>query len=462
MDLKDFFKIQSKAVAVKWGVPSPSVEVQNSPKSKRMSTGVRTIFDFDSFKFIITYLESGRAAYAQQTMWLSVSLEDDLVLPYSIYDVLAFCEPENFNSYTYTYVDSKELMIKCFEEIEELVSRIVPEFSELLSNGITRNRFISTQKQTINKYFGDNVIESSELVGGAADKLISLMLDNFYQAQIESAVIGSQSLFYRGSEEKALKRLRKAKCRTLYQENLMKYIENGGKREVVSNAVSEASAEKGCLRHNKDSINEDFKAIFGIILCTALVSLLLGGIYLFAIKLLFSDAQLVLGIKENLTVFPFVGLLVSVPVTLNILSHKKIKKNTGDIKKVYSVTLSENGKKLVKYFTIIAEALAVIMVFFSVFSTTVFKEDKVMYTEEDFPLSFEECSYDAIEEIAIVKGYYYKDEYVDEEYITFKTISDRTADLYNSTFKSADIIRENKEFFENKGIEVREQCTINN
>ncbi len=456
MDLKDFFKIKSREMGIKWGVGAPAVEVLKSPKNKKMSEGIRTIFDFDSFKFIITYLESGRAAYAQQTIWLSVSLDEDLVLPYSVYDVLAFCEPDNFKSYTYTYVDSKELMAKCFGEIEELVVRLAPKFSAFLSDGITRNRFITNQKQAVNKYFGDNVIENSELVGAAADRLIGFMLENYYEAQIEAAVIGSQSLFYAGNEEKALKKLRKSKARSLYQDNLMKYIENGGKREAISEAVNEASAVKGHLRQHNGNINEDFRVLFNILLSSLIVFLLLGGIYLLVIKLLFSDAQLILGVKENLIVFPFVSLLVSVPAVLNMLSHKKMKKQTGDVKKVYSATLSQNGKKILKYFTIMAESLAVMMLFFSLFSTMVCKDDKILYTEEDFPLRFEECSYDVIEEIAIVKGYYYKDEYIEEEYIAIKTISGQVIDLYNSSFKSMDIVKENKDFFEDKGIEVKE------
>ncbi len=455
MDLKDYFKKQSREASLRWGVGTPLVEVLKNPKRK-MSTGVRTTFDFDSFKLSIAYLESGRAAYAQQTIWLSVSLDESLVLPYSIYDVLAFCEPENFNCYTYTYVDSQQLMEKCFEEISELIKRLVPKFKALLADGVTKNKFITSQREAINSYFGDSVLESSEMVGGAADKLISYMLENFYEAQIEAAVVGTQSFFYAGNEEKALKKLRKSKSKTIYQKNMLDYLENGGKNQGVSSVIAEASTENGYARQKKNRANIAPLAIAYVVLFTIVSVVVLCGLYLGATRIFFGGSELVIGIKENLLTLPFSALCLSVPVSATAIIRKCEKKEKNAPSDVHIPVATINRKKIAKYMLLVAECVAVAMLFFSIFSTTVFTDDKVLYSESTYALSHEECNYDVIEEICIVKGYYYDNKFTDESYVAIKTISGRVIDLYSSSFMSADEVKEKASFFENKGISVIE------
>ncbi len=455
MDLKDFFKIQSKASAAKWNVGAPSIEVLSSPRRK-LSTGVRSTFDFDDFKFTVTYLESGRAAYAQQTIWLSVSLDESLVLPYSIYDVLAFCEPENFNCYTYTYVDSKELMIKCFEEIGELIERLAPEFKEVLSNGIDKNRFITNQRKAVNDYFGDNVIENSEMVGGAADKLVAFMLENFYEAQIEAAVVGSQSFFYNSDSKKALKKLQKSKSRTLYQENLMKYLENGGESFKASQTVREASQAKGAARHSGD----DAKILLYLLLFTVAVSTVLCVVYLGIIHVMFRESHMLLGVKENLFVFPFSAIVLAIPFALSYSAKKRETTKKGNITSVYRLSVSPGAKTALKYFTVLSEALMVLVMFFAVFSTVSFEETGVRFSESDYPVSNQECRYESIEEVAVVRGFYEDGEYIQKDHIIIKTVSGQFIDLYNSSFMSIEEFYENAAFLKDKNVTLSEYKSV--
>ncbi len=459
MDLKDFFKVQSKEIAQKWGVYSPGIEVLNASENKKVANAVRSVFDFDKFKLVLTYYESGRVSYAQQTIWLSVSLEEELLLPYSIYDILAFCEPENFNCYTYTYVDSEELMVKCFGDIEKLVSRIAPKFKDFLSDGINKNRLITRQRKNINDYFGDDVLTQSEMVGGAADKIVSFMLDNFFQAQIESAVIGSQNLFYIGNEEKALKKLRKAKCKSQYQENLLKYLENGGKNEGVSEAVKEASLKKGATRHSVKP-REGLKSIIYSLLVAIPISIIMILLYTLITFVLLRNSVFSVGFFENMTLIPLFALYPAIALGTSILMKKRDKKTKNITTGVRGLRISPTAKTVLKYLTIFTECVAVLGCFFCAFSNTGFYDSYFKYTEEDFPTSFEQCDYSSVKAFIIADGFMQEDEFCEGKHLLVETISGRVIDLYYSTYYSTDKIIENEDFFNEKGIEIKRFKTL--
>ena len=456
MDLKDYFINLSRSTAVALRCESPAIKTLVSGKNKT-KTGVLASFDFDSFKMNISYIEQGRAAYAQQTLWVSFVLESDETLPYSLYDILAFIEPQNFNCYTYTYVDSKELMSQCFAQLIILFNRIIPAISEFLKSGVNKNKLISTQRDNINRYFGDNILESGEMIGASADKLINMMLNNFYEGEIEAAVIGTQALFYNGKEDKALKKLKRAKARTYYQENLLKHIENGGKANSENKLVKDASIEKGAVRHG-GGVKGSLKILAYTLLLSIPVSLGLALFYFLFCAVLFRESQFILGFWENIFFIPMFGSLLSVALSLKLISKKKDKK-VPDEKEVHTPK-SEITEKILKHYTIIAETLALIGCLTSVYSTTAFFEDSFRYSQEDFPLSQSVCNYESVEYFAIIEGYMVKDKFTEEKYVIARTISGATIDLYNSTYYSADEILKNKDFLKEKNIGIKQFKTI--
>lgn len=460
MDLKEYFANLCRESAVTMKTDAPTIQKLTSPRNKNQIEGVRAVYSFDGFKTLVSYIETGRTAYAQQTIWVSISLDCDRGIPFSLYDVLAFTEPDNFNCYTYTYVDSADLMRSCLEEISAVISKNAPILTELLSDGISKNKLISTQKNVIDNYFGDSVFESGEMLGGAGDKIIGMMLQNFYEAEIESAVVGTQSYFYNGNDQKALKKLRKAKRKTLYQENLLKYLENGGTSESITKTAKEASASKGILRHGggaKASIKMiGLSLLFTIpaTVCAVLVFSLLCLIY-------FKGSEFAVGFYENALLLPFFSFILGIALSLNYTKHRTENRKHTDEKSVHSPKSPKAVNEIVKYFTIVAETLALIGCLTSVFSITAFYKDSFKYSQADFPLSQNECMYSSVDYIGVIEGFYdEKNNFYEEKYIVVKTKSGQTIDLYNSTWYSADKLLEKDSFLKEKGIEIREFKTL--
>ncbi len=455
MELKEYFSTQCRASAVLLKTGSPAFKKLISGKNGKTEYGIVATYNFDGFKLDISYFEQGSSAYTQQTIWLSFALDCDATIPFSVYDILAFAEPDNFNCYTYTFVDSKELMRDCFGEINELLISLIPKLTSMLQNGIEKNRLITSQRESVNRYFGDNVLESGEMLGGAADKIINMMLKNFFDAQIESAVFGAQSLFYTGKTEKALKKLKRTKKRSLYQENLLKHIENGGNAENISNIAKKASVKNGINRHGGGT-KDIFKLLGLSVIFDIALSVILFGAFCLICAFSFRENIFITGIWENAVLLPIFAFLLSTALGVHFLKHreKKVKKQ-GD-KTVHSPKSDKLSENLLKYFTIALECVAIFGLLTCINSTSVFYENSFKYSEEFLPLSQNEINYSAIDYFALVDGYTTDGKFRKDPHIIAVTKSGEKIDLYNSTCFSAEKFKtETNDFFSEKGIEFK-------
>ena len=430
-----------------------------SGKRTKRQTGTVCKFIFDDFNMFVYYIEKGKAAYAQQTIWIAFTVDNEPNLVFSLYDILAFTQPENFNCYTYTYVDSAELMTDCFSEIGDLLSALLPQLKSVFESGVSKNKLIEIQKNNLNNYFGDKILEANDMMGGIADKLISMMLSNFFEYQIECAVVGAQAFFYSGKTEKALKALKKLKVRSLYESNLLKHLENGGKAPEKTAVLKKASAEKGSKRHN-GGISGVLKNIALTICITIPFSAIASLLFYLIVSIKFNDAVYLSGFLEILICIVAISVLPSGVIALK-LSKKftEIKNKKANIK---APVESDYRSTFTKYITIFIETLFIVQFITCINSITVFDNNTIRYSQEDFPLSQQVCNYDSIKLIAIINES--ADDRIfsiDERYIVLYTNSGTVIDLYNSTYLSADeVIKELQPLLKEKNISVKEYTSV--
>ncbi len=455
MDLLTYFSNMCRQLGVHLKTESPSIKNLVSNKKKNNKNGVVARYNFGEFFMDVYYIENMKGGGVQQVIWLSFFFDREPSITFSVYDILSVTDPKNFNCYTYSFVDSNELIKKCFEEIETLLERLIPELSQIAENGVEKNQLIEKQKQKINAYFGDNIIEASQFLKDSADKILSMMFYNFFQYQIDIYVLGSPALFFKGKEEKALKALKKAKYRSLYEDNLLAYLENGGKAPKLSETANSASTEKGTARQGTDA-KGSLKILLYTLLLTIPLSAIMIGLFFCLTYLTATNPLFIYGIKENLIFLPFFSVIPAIALALNIFSRKKAKD-----KDIHIPALPPKAKTILKYFTILAESVAIIALFTCVNSTLVLRDSDFLYSTEDFPLSRTSCQYSSIDYAAIVEGYTYKGEFQEDPHIVFVTKSGTTIDVYNSTFFSAEEFKnETESFLREKDIGIKEIKTI--
>lgn len=455
MDLSTYFITLCRQLGVRLKTESPAIKALVADKKATVKNGAVARFNFGSFYMDIYYIENIKGG-AQQVIWVSFFFDSEQSITFSLYDILSVIQPDNFNCYTYSFVDSGELLRSCLGEITELLEQILPSLTKIAENGVEKNHLIEKQKQKVNEYFGDNITEAENLLSGSAgEKIISMMFYNFFQYQIDTYIFGSPAVFFAGKDEKALKRLKKAKHRTLYEDNLLLYLENGGKALPLSEAARSASAEKGTSRQGTDAKGA-LKLLLYIFLFDIPISVLMAGMFFLMSKLISADSPHIFGIAENLIFIPFYAVIPSIAAALNVFV---IKKNRNP--KIHNPPLPPRAKNTLKYFTIIAESIALIMLFTCVNSTLVLRNNDFLYSEEDFPLSRISCKYSSVDYVAIVDGYAYNGEFQEDKHIVFVTKSGSVIDLYNSTFLSSEEFRKETEtFLKEKNIETKEFKTI--
>ncbi len=430
-----------------------------SGKKAQNQTGTVCKFSFDKFNLFIYYIEKGKTAYAQQTLWIALTVDNEPNLVFSIYDILAFVEPENFNCYTYTYVDSEQLMSECFAEIRDLFSRLIPELKNVFESGVQKNKLLEIQKNNINGYFGDKILEANDMMGGIADKLVSMMLSNFFEYQIECAVVGGQSLFYSGKTEKALTALKKSKTRSRYENNLLAYLENGGKAPETTSTVRKASAEKGGKRHNKGVLGA-LKMLALALIVNIPFSAIAGLVFYLIISIKFSDALYICGIPEGLLSIFIISTLPSVIIAFNL--SRKITEKKNKKENIKTPVDSSYRKAFLKYAAVFAETLFIIQFITCINSVTVFSDNEIFYSVDDFPLSQQTCNYDSIEIAAIINETAEESSVLpDEKYLVLYTKSGTVIDLYNSTYFSSEESKDDiPSIFFSKNISVKEYKTL--
>lgn len=455
MDLNTYFSTLCRQLGVHLKTESPSIKALVTNKKKNNKNGVIARYNFGEFFMDIYYIENLKGGSVQQVIWLSFFFDREPSITFSVYDILSVTDPQNFNCYTYSFVDSNQLLKSCFEEINELLQKLIPQLIKIAENGVEKNKLIDKQKQKINAYFGDNIIEASQFLNDSADKILSLMFYNFFQYQIDIYLLGSPALFFKGKEEKALKQLKKAKYRSLYEDNLLTHLENGGKAPVLSETASAASTEKGTARQGTDK-KGSLKILLYALLFTIPASAVMALLFLVLTFLTATDSLYIFGIKENLVFIPFFASLPALAIALNIFSKKKTKN-----KDIHIPSLAPKAKNALKYFTILAESVAIIGLFTCINSTLVLRDNDFFYTTEDFPLSRTSCQYSSIDYAAFVEGYTYEGKFQEDPHIAFVTKSGTVIDVYNSTFFSADEFKKEAEGFLNeKGIEIIDIKTI--
>lgn len=454
MTLNEYFITQCRKLGVHIASESPSFRPIVSGKNGKNKNGTSASFPFKNFKLNIHYFENSKRGFFQQMLWVSFTLDCEPSIPFSLYDILTIAEPDNFECYTYTYVDSEKLMKDCFSEIKILLKRILPKLDDILENGVTKNKLIISQKETITEYFGgDSIFENTDALGSTGEKLIAMMIANFFEYQIDSAVIGTQAFFHQGKSEKALKKLKKAKHKTLYEKSLLAYLENGGEAIAQSSTIKLASVSTGSKRHG-NSVKGALTMIGTSLVClipTSLVTFALFGLLTF---LLTGGSMFVLGIKEAIipiVVFSYIPSIALSSQILRFFEKKRAKK--GDIKPPQE---SNAVKKFYKYLTVFAETIILLTAFVGFNLTLVFDNDSFSYADGIFPLSKQTCQYSAIDRVLFTDGYYAENEFYESPAIVVITKNGNEIDLSQSTYLSAEENeKELTEFFESKGIPVK-------
>ena len=436
MDITEFFKEQSRETARRFGAVLRFKTLTHG--AKKEVDGVVARFDFDTFFFDIMYAQKGIYATLPDTVWISSGFEAEDGIPFSVYDLLAFFCPDDFNIYTFTSVSDEALMKDAFAKTEKLFIKLLPFMKNAAENGVIRNKMLNGQKNRISEYCGNTLIfdtgvPSSDLT----EKLTNMLMADFTVTETASAVT-----IYSAKKSKAIKKLKRKKHKSQYEKNLLEYLLSE-KSENYDGEYATDNVKNAIKKQSEKTFKEVAVTVCATLIIQIPLSAVVLGIYYALCFSLFHGALYTVGTNIYNGILPVaVTLLLSFciafrfsPEIENKITKQKTKKR------------SEKEKKALKFFIIIAETLTLLMCIYAANYTTAFYEDTFTYPENgNFVLRQTKYGY------AHIKYYVKRNEFLNPYYVLVANDGSEI-NLYESTlYNTEDFEEKIIPFLEQKGI----------
>lgn len=409
MTLKEAFKTNCRATAKLCGfAPTLAFSELTSGIGGKNNNGTIARLSFEDFFVDLYFIENGPLAYAPNTIWIGVGFEVCSFLPISVYDVLALFRETDFKCYTYSHLNSVELIIESFAEINAFFDDFLPLMQDIAKNGTKKNKLIASQEEAIKRVTGDDVFDRDNEIFEITAKLRDMLLRNYLEGIISRFVLGGVADFYNGNHKIAIKKIAKTKNKTLYEKNLLAALKSGElsgydaspfRNEIYKNYAKSARTVTHLFGNG---------GLFKIFAKSALLSpffaAVLGFFYLMLCHVRFGDAVYYLNLDLSAVVLLLLaGFLVAETLCFNF---PRTPKNPFKNKKTPKIKAANKSKAL-KYFTILAETIVIILLFCAVNNTVAFTKNGVYFPENNsLSLKQEMLRYEHFETIYKAKGYY--------------------------------------------------------
>ncbi len=410
MNLSDIFITNCKAT-------SSLIKEENRLSFKDLTSGLKNTrkngtiarFSFDDFFIDLYFIENGPLAYVPNTIWINVGFWSVSSLPFSIYDIFAYSGIKNFKCYTYQFLNSSDILIESFGEINELFKKtLIPLLTEISKNGTKKNLLINSQKETINFFIEDNIFQEELEIFEATAKIKDLLIRNFIETNIAHVTTGGISEFFNGNKKSAVKKLTKLKKRTSYENMLLAALTNNELNDFDASAYRD-SHYKNHLKTAKNSIYKTFgllsvKFFAGTVMFFPL-GLLISVLIFFIFSAVMFRNSLFFAFTPLTTVLFLISLSVFISQVFYLKIYPLIKKSLKNRKKKEKNRKIENfifSEKDSKILTIFYELIIVLILFFAVNSTVVFYPSSFKHPDETkllFALKQETSNYAYIKNI---------------------------------------------------------------
>ena len=440
MTLAEAFKTNCRATVSLCGAEvSLSFKELLSGFNNKNKNGTVARFSFNDFFIDIYFIENGPLAYAPNTIWLSVGFESVSFLPFSVYDILAFYEPTDFKCYTYPYIYTTEIMVQAFGEINDLFKKLLPALTDISENGVKKNRLIDSQKSCINTFVNDDIFKKEIEILDASLRIRDMLIRNYTESVISHTILGGVSDFYNGNKEKAIKKLRNAKHKTPYEENLLKALINNELNDFDPSPFRDKNYKNYVSVAKKHTyglgFNNLFRLLVPVILLTPVTSVVLFGVYFLLCAGMFKNSLTYFNcdIFSVLSVI-FAGVFVSDIICINFPQkiNKLFRRKRKETVKTDAVIQKRKKSKVLTVLTILTETFAIVLLFTAVNCSVAFYPDRVSVpTETTFVLKQETIRYEYVETVYKAEGFYMNNKFIEEEHFIIET---KNGDIINLSY----------------------------
>lgn len=357
---------------------------------KAESDGVVARFRFDGFFVDINlYVKGKRAAVPNLVMLYCGFLSDEDVL-FSVYDIFALLEINDFKSYTYPCVFEKKQFDAVFCDIKKLFEKLLPALSGIAENGALKNRILEQKKNEIREFCKNpDLFNPAVPYNDVYLRLSEIIIDSFYENEITNLVSGTLSLAPKGKRERAKSSLASKKHKSLYEKRLLAFLCSEESEGFDFSPLGEAEKEfkENLKKENRGTALKTFLYTLAFFVPTFAV---LFAIYLLLCAVMFKNAvfTVISGLSGGI-ILAVPAILLSVifaSLKIDALQKKPPKKSDGLSRS------GEGSKKPLKAALAVVEFLALLSCLFAANTTCAFY-DNAFTVEETSVFSVSQTKY---------------------------------------------------------------------
>lgn len=369
--------------------------------------GMVCVADHRDFKLEYTYTVS--AAYLRAPSVFNIRVIFDYVaepVKYPLYDIMYLLDPGNFKCYRFSYIESPETFVKCFDSIKDDLSTFIPRLSKIAADSKAREdieeKFFERIKTFLHRDLRVHPL-SGEEAEDRAEQIETFLL--WSDARFDTVAYAD---YLSGRYTASIKKYRRFKNKSLYEMRLLSYmegLEDGKPSGAVApecNTVGEAaSAGAGGVEYLQFVIGwliliiPSCLAALGVYYLFSL-AFAAGGLYATQYSLNSALFSIVTGLLCSVTFSPYVG-------SLGLFFLKKKKR---EIAKKFNGAAKLKKSGCFSIFTKLILALAIVITFAYAGSGIVFNESGMRVRDHGFQFEGRYIAYSDVEYAATYEGVY--------------------------------------------------------
>jgi hypothetical protein len=248
-----------------------------------------------------------------------------------------------------------------------------------------------------------------------------MLIRNFQESVISHVILGGVSDFFNNEQQKAIKKLEKAKYLTVYENRLFQKLKAGELEGFDASPFREAKYKDYTKIAKKRTYSLGKNGTLKFLL-TSLLLIPFSTAIIFSLYILFSSALFNKSILfMNCDIYSLIALLISSIIVAELLSLNFSQKIFSFLKrnkdKKDEIVEVKKKSPFMKFTAILTETVVIVMLFSAVNNSLAFYENRVSFSEEaTISLRQSSIKYEYIDTVYKVEGFYFNDNFFKSEH----------------------------------------------
>lgn len=402
---------QAEAFARQTNAQSVEIKTAYFDKDKKETAAAAVFLNYGGLVLEPVYLvktdQGGPKSVLECRVWFSKSKRQ---LYYTMYDLTAMADPNNFKCFLYPYIENEQRMKICFQALAKELESLLPRLLQIASDEDLCAQLTYSLEEELRTNWDKELFEvSPEIEEPRREEIISNRVEMYRDWERKRFCDKGYAAFLTGDYKKAISFYTKQKKRLPYEQRLLAFLNDIPDGESYK-AVPDGA---GTLTDAKRSSKGRAGLLPLLVTCavlTAVFFFVYTGIYYAALHLFNFGALYMTGTGLSHTV-PLILPALLTGVTLALLMRKQVyrlvlKKRAHQLLEYDAILNTGSAFRFLGMLTVIAAAVSLLFTIMSAGNNIAFTKDGVTNPSTRGAQQGGMIAYDQIKDVQILTALY--------------------------------------------------------